>query len=132
MEYIYSQADTLGGKPKVGDSDCVALVRVYAGAPNHRAWKQGARVLGNKSIRKGTAIATFVKGRYPSRSNGNHAALFLRHGPAGDGFWVMDQWAKPNKKSISSRYISKQNKKQNADGTWPRASDNADAYSIIE
>jgi hypothetical protein len=136
MQYIYSKVTDLEGKPKVGTTHCVALVQVYAGAPNHRSWKAGESVLGNASIRIGTAIATFVKGVYQSKSSGNHAALFLRHGV--NGFWVMDQWrddrpASENKKpTISSRFITSRRLKQKKDGSWPDASNNADAYQIIE
>lgn len=47
----------------------------------------------------------------------------------------MDQWKdksgqKP--RPVTSRYISARRVKQNVDGTWYRASDNADAFSIIE
>ncbi len=136
MPYVYLQVSDLEGKPKVGTTQCVALVQTYCGAPNHRAWKAGASVLKNQSIRIGTAIATFVKGGYPSRPSGNHAALFLRHGV--NGFWVMDQWKdhRPpgiNKKPvISSRFIRSRGLKQGRDGSWPDASNNADAYQVIE
>jgi hypothetical protein len=112
-------------------------VEYYAHVPNHRMWAAGQNVLGNKRIAPGTAIATFVKGRYMSSAHGNHAAFFLRQGAPGDGFWVIDQWddASPNrgrKPFISARYIRSLHRKQNVDGTWPFASDNADAYSVIE
>lgn len=119
----------------MGTNDCVALVQFYARAPNHRQWKAGEPVLDNPAMRPGTAIATFVKGRYPNNATGQHAALFLRHGPKGDGFWVMDQWKdKPGQRprSIEARYIRSQHRAQNKDGTWYWASDNADAFSIIE
>lgn len=89
-----------------------------------------------KGIVPGTAIATFVKGRYSSMDKGNHAAFFLRHGAPDTGFWVIDQWkARPgsgDKPTISSRFIVARHKKQNANGSWPRASDNADAFAVIE
>lgn len=136
MPFIYPSAAELEGKGKVGSTQCVALIQIYANAPNHRAWKPGAAVIGNKKILPGTAIATFVNGRYPSMPTGNHAALFLRHGV--NGFWVMDQWksagppGEDKKPTISSRFIRSQRRKQNQNGSWFRASDNADAYSIIE
>ncbi|WP_374580578.1 BPSL0067 family protein [Pseudoduganella sp.] len=136
MQYIYSQVADLEGKAKVGSTQCVALVQAYAGAPHHRSWKAGAPVLGNNNIRIGTAIATFVNGGYQSKSGGNHAALFLRHGV--NGFWVMDQWrddrppGENKKPTISSRFITARRLKQKKDGSWPDASNNADAYQIIE
>ena len=136
MPYVYPTASSLEGKPKVGTTQCVALVELYAGTPSHRQWKAGANVLGNEDIKTGTAIATFVKGRYQSNASGNHAALFLRHGV--NGFWVMDQWKddRPeplNKKpTISSRFIRSRGIKQRRDGSWTDASNNADAYKIID
>ena len=61
----------------VGNHQCVALVRHYAGAPATLAWKQGEAVLGNRLLRKGTAIATFVNGKYANQQQGNHEALYM-------------------------------------------------------
>ncbi len=83
MSYIYSKVDELEGQPVVGSHHCVALVQNYGGAPVTTAWEQGAPVMGNARLAKGTAIATFVKGRYPNHSHGNHAAFFLRAAPGG-------------------------------------------------
>ena len=131
MPYVYSRVDQLEGEPKVGSTQCVALVQAYARVPNHLGWKAGDPVLGNKTILPGTAIATFVKGRYLSQPTGNHAAFFLRHGI--NGFWIMDQWKDPKKKPvISSHFIRALGLRQHENGSWPMASDNADAYSIIE
>lgn len=75
MSYIYSKVDDLDAQPVVGSHQCVALVQIYAGAPATTTWKSGAPVVGNKSLKKGTAIATFVNGRYPNKGHGNHAAF---------------------------------------------------------
>jgi hypothetical protein len=117
---------------KVGIKECVALVQQFGlGAGPSTAWKEGDAVLGNKDIASGTAIATFVKGRYPSLRHGNHAAFFIAQ--AVDGFWVMDQWRDDGKKPlVSKRLIRTEGKKQLANGTWPGGGDNAYAYSIIE
>lgn len=133
MPYIYRQVSSLAGNQKVGSTQCVALVQFYAGVPHHSNWKQGAGVIGNREIIPGTAIATFIRGRYPSRPHGNHAAFFLRHDA--DGFWVIDQWKdRPGQtpRNIEARYIRSRHVKQSADGSWPYASDNADAFSVIE
>jgi hypothetical protein len=80
-------------------------------------------------LSKGTAIATFVDGKYQSLSHGNHAAFFLRQ-DAG-GIWVMDQWSDDKKKpTISSRYLRRKGKDRN--GNFVDPSNNADAYSIIK
>jgi hypothetical protein len=136
VPYIYSAVSSLNGKAKVGTTQCVALVQHFGGVPHTSRWREGQKVLANHSIRPGTAIATFVKGRYPNTRTGNHAALFLRHAP--NGFWVIDQWKddRPEplnrKPKISARLVLSRGKKQNADGSWPSASDNADAFSTIE
>lgn len=128
MSYIYSKVDELEDEPVVGSHQCVALVQKYAGAPVTTAWRQGDAVLGNATMKKGTAIATFVDGRYPNRSHGNHAALFVR--AAGNGIWIMDQWKNKNKTRISLRLITSRGKDKQ--GRYIRPSENADAYSVIE
>lgn len=128
MSYCYSQVDELEDEPVVGTHQCVALVQKYAGAPVTSAWKQGEPVLGNKTLKKGTAIATFVNGRYPNHSHGNHAALFVK--ASGDGIWVMDQWKSESKTRISLRFLSPRGKTKQ--GKYIRPSENADAYSVIE
>ena len=90
MSYTCTQVDDLEKTAMVGNHQCVALVRHYAGAPATLAWKQGKAVLGNRLLRKGTAIATFVNGKYANQQHGNHAALYM--GQALDGILVMDQW----------------------------------------
>jgi len=128
MSYTYAKVDELEGKPVVGSHHCVALVQLYGGAPVTHAWRQGDTVVGNPKMAKGTAIATFVNGRYPNNSHGNHAAFFLREVPG--GIWVMDQWKDKKKVSISSRFIRALG--QSKSGAYLRPSDNADAYAVIE
>ena len=128
MSYMYLKVDGLKGEPVVGSHQCVALVQIYAGAPVTTAWRQGEAVVGHASLTKGTAIATFVNGRYPNHSHGNHAAFFLREVPG--GIWIMDQWKADGKKFISSRLIPSYGQLKN--GKFFRASDNADAYFVIE
>lgn len=127
----YVDVDTLEGQPKVSNKECAGLVNFYTRAGHSSGWVQGERVRGNLTIRKGTAIATFVNGKYPGNEHGNHAALYIRQDA--DGIYMMDQWANNEKKpTISSRYVRFKNVPQNADGTWVSASDNGDAFSIIE
>lgn len=128
MPYIYSEADELEDEPVVGTRQCVALVQRYAGAPVTSAWRQGEAVLGNRNLSKGTAIATFVDGRYPNHSHGNHAAFFIK--ASGDGIWIIDQWKSESKTTISSRFLKPRGK--NKQGRYIRPSENAEAYSVIE
>lgn len=74
MEYVDAGAAALQRQTKVGDGDCVALIQKFTNAGVTAGWRQGAAVLNNKQLRPGTAIATFVKGRYPRLNTGNHAA----------------------------------------------------------
>lgn len=128
MPFVYLEAAALQRKPKLGDGGCVALVRGLTGLKNRPtiSWRQGERVLGNKTIRPGTAIATFVNGRWPRTNTGKHAAFFLRQD--GNRIWIIDQWAE--KELIESRPISPLGIRK--DGTYPRTSDNADAFFVIE
>lgn len=129
MPYVYHDADALEGTEKVGDKHCVALVRHYAGIASTSHWTKGDKVLGHVQLAKGTAIATFVDGRYPNQSGGNHATFYLRQDLG--GIWIMDQWSSDvTKPKVSSRYIRKRGGVR-SDGTYPDASNNAEAFSVI-
>jgi hypothetical protein len=132
MPIIYPDAPRLERHPKVGNKDCVALVKEFTILKNVSTsrWREGEPVLDNRHIAAGTVIATFVRGRYPNRSAGNHAAFYLRPGPG--GFWVIDQWKSDrDKPNITARWIPSRGAKKR-DGTYPLASDNAQAFSIVE
>jgi hypothetical protein len=129
MAYVYSDVENLDGTDKVGSKQCVALVQHYARAPNTGAWKEGKAVLGQGAIPKGTAIATFVDGRYESNSTGNHAALFLSADAT--GIWVIDQWkSDTSKPKVFKRYLRKKGTAK--DGTFLDPSNNAEAFSVID
>ncbi|WP_434623590.1 BPSL0067 family protein [Azospirillum sp. B2RO_4] len=100
--YIASDPDSYvkAGKA-VGSGQCVALVQKATGAPPTSQWIKGPDVWGNATIPVGTAIATFINGKYPSMSSGNHAAIYM--GQDKDGIHVIDQWLghKPSKRTIS-------------------------------
>jgi hypothetical protein len=129
MSYIYASVDDLEGTEKVGSKQCVALLRHYAKLPQTAVWKEGKSVFGNMSVTKGTAIASFVDGKYESLPTGNHAAFYVSQ-DAG-GIWVMDQWFSDEKKPyVSKRYLKKQGKWKN--GKYIDPSNNAEAYSVIE
>ncbi|MBY0555902.1 MAG: BPSL0067 family protein [Burkholderiaceae bacterium] len=76
MPYTYEKVSELEDQEMVGTHQCVALVQRYAGAPVTSAWRQGDAVMGNASLKKGTAIATFIKGRYANHAHGNHRRCF--------------------------------------------------------
>lgn len=128
MAHIYGLVDSLQNKDQVDGGECVALVKKYAHLGATATWRQGRKVLGDKSIHKGTAIATFVHGRYPASSSMNkHAAFYL--GQDDYYIYVMDQWKK--KKTISSRPLPRKGGIR-SDGTYPDASNNAEAFYVIE
>jgi len=129
MSYVYAKADDLEGTGKVGSKQCVALLQHYAKVGNTGTWKEGKAVMGDALLSKGTAIATFVDGKYLSHGTGNHAAFYISQ-DAG-GIWVMDQWANDAKKpKVSKRYIRKKGKLPK--GGYIDPSNNAEAYSVIE
>jgi hypothetical protein len=134
MPYIYKGVRSLQDHPLVDGGDCVALVKAYAPGLKGRhtsTWKEGARVIDVASeLEPGTAIATFVRGRYPQAgTTGKHAAFFIKS--AGSGIWVMDQWKNdPHKPRVSMRHISRAGRRE--DGTYTNPSNNAEAFSVIE
>jgi hypothetical protein len=128
MPYIYAKVDDLEGHALVGSHQCVALAQVMAGAPVTSAWREGAAVRGNLTLAKGTAIATFVNGRYPNRAHGNHAALYV--GQSAAGIVIMDQWRGKNKPKVSLHTIPFAGKDKQ--GRYRNPSNNADAFSVIE
>lgn len=83
MAYIYPNFEQLEGNEKVDDGagnylgQCVSLVKKYTHAPPTAQWREGSHVRGNFALKPGTAIATFIKGRYPSYATGNHAAFVM-------------------------------------------------------
>ncbi|WP_338846680.1 BPSL0067 family protein [Massilia sp. W12] len=128
MPYIYADVDNLQNTDKVGSKHCVALIQHYTDAPNTRDWSEGQVVMGSSGLAKGTAIATFVAGRYPNHSSGNHAAFLLS--VESNGIWVMDQWKDDaSKPKVSKRFLRKKGKDKN--GKFIDPSNNADAYSVI-
>ena len=126
--YQYADVDSLEGADKVGSKQCVALVQIKAGAPVSTAWREGTAVRGQTTLARGTAIATFVNGRYPNQAHGNHAALYM--GQDATGITVMDQWTSDKTKpTISARHLSFLGKDKH--GNYINPSNNADAFSVI-
>ncbi len=130
MSFICKDVDSLQDQPKLGDGGCVDLIKkcIPALANVHTSlWRPGARVVDVKNLPRGTAVATFVDGRYPGLKTGNHAALYLA--TSGAGFYAMDQWAK--KEKISRRRIDPGRTMRN--GTlYGSPSDSAQAFYVIE
>jgi len=111
-------------KMPVGSGECVPLVQAATGAPNHAKWHEGARLADHPNIPEGTAIATFVDGKYPNAAHGNHAAIFVRYGTESgrDGIYVYDQW---HGKAPGQRFLLFNNASRGR-------SNDASAFSVIK
>lgn len=92
-------------KNEQGRSECVELLKSLMNAPRTLFWKEGRKLKASwDSIKPGTAIATFKKGRYPQKSKshqGKHAAIFLRASDA--GIYVFDQFV--GQDDVEERFI---------------------------
>ena len=126
MAYVYSDAESLATKPTVGTKQCVALIKEFTSAPPTAMWKEGKAVKGNLLLAKGTAIATFINGKYPNHASGNHAAFYISQDSL--GIWVVDQWS--TSKTIQKRRLTF--KGQDKNGSFLTPSNNGDAFSVIE
>lgn len=108
----------------VGSGECAALPQYYTRIGPAAGWVEGEKVKGNSTIKKGTAIATFVNGRYPNKPHGNHVALYVSQDTT--GITVVDQWTG---KLPGERVLPFLGEK---DGAYVDPSNNGDAFSIIE
>lgn len=126
MSYIYEDAEKLEGKPAVGNKQCVTLVKHYAGARAASLWREGLAVKGNMTLKPGTAIATFVEGKYQSNATGNHAAFYVSQNA--NGIIVVDQWSRSG--TIQKRLLTFKGRAEK--GRFIDPSNNGDAFSVIE
>lgn len=126
MPYVYENPESLEGDKLVGTHQCVALVKEFARAPATALWREGATVKGNLLLKKGTVIATFVDGKYPNKSTGNHAALYVSQDAS--GITVVDQWTGAG--LIQMRVLSFKGKDKK--GNLINPSSNGDAFSVVE
>lgn len=119
MAFIAQNPEKYEGQV-VGDGQCVAFVKEASEAPQTSQWKEGEKVKG-ADIAKGTAIATFIDGVYPSHARGNHAAIYVEQNDAGIVVW--DQWkGQPvHKRTVYFR-----------GGDSNNLSNDGDAFSVIE
>lgn len=103
-----------------GNTECVEFVRQVTGLLPTPHWKPGTKIsqatMG--SIARGTAIATFVDGKYPTDHLGKHAAIYLSHDK--NSIQVLDQWNKQGK--VEKRQIRFNNNRSGAtrsdEGNW--------------
>lgn len=104
----------------VDNGECVRFVQVAANVPHTTTWIQGEQVKGSAYIPKGTAIATFADGKYPTDRNGKHAAIYISHDDYGIEVW--DQW---RGRPVAKRTIAYK------EGD-PYRSDDGDCFYVIE
>jgi hypothetical protein len=130
--FIYAKVDDLEGQAKVSNKSCASLVQWYTKAPGDakETWREGIKVRGNEGkIKKGTAVATFVNGRYPRTLHNKHAALYIEQDAS--GIWVMDQWEDDTSKpTISKRRMAFKGTHPNST-SYIDPSNNGDALSVI-
>ncbi|MGH6928399.1 MAG: BPSL0067 family protein [Dongiaceae bacterium] len=88
--WVIKDFDKLEGKV-VGSGKCPGIVQSHGGLPLVKAWFEGPKVRGLSVTPYGTAVATFVNGRYPNWETGNHVAIYIDQHPA-KGVLVFDQW----------------------------------------
>jgi hypothetical protein len=136
MPFVYPEVDELRGKPVAGSGTCVDIIKEHVpglrGVPT-TSWKAGVNVMeAGAKVAKGTAIATFVNGRYPRINTGNHAAIVVK--VMASGIWVMDQWANDKRPTIQLRLIRipPPRLQRNPDGSFQDPSNNALAFYVIE
>lgn len=132
MPFFVPNVRALDGTPQVGKGDCVELIKALTPGLkglSTTAWRKGANVLDTTALLPGTAIATFVDGRFPHNETGQHAAFFVAY--AGKAIWVMDQWKDdPKKLTVSKRIIHAGRTRK--DGTFLDLSNSSQAFSVIE
>ena len=107
-----------------GRTECVELIKGLLGAPRTALWREGRKLRMNADqIQPGTAIATFVNGRYPNwqRRGSKHAAIFLR--ATDSGIYVLDQFA--HRRSVKERFIPWHHPRDRS------PSNNASSYSTV-
>lgn len=130
MPHILSAPDTYRTRTfpnSEGHTECVEFIKQTLGAPSTPLWREGARIRRLNSgeqdpVPRGTAIATFVSGRYPQHGNtGKHAAIYM--GQNAEGIQVLDQWRALGR--VLPRTIPWQPRR-------PGLSNDGSAFSVIE
>jgi hypothetical protein len=96
--WIFLDTDKIINYDKLANKECVGIAQETMSMPHTSRWVERAKVLGNDSIKKGTAIATFVDGKYQSLAHGNHVAIYLYQDS--NSIRVIDQWVFNHKKKL--------------------------------
>jgi hypothetical protein len=88
--WVLSGFEKLKGKV-IGSGQCPGIVQTFGHLPLTKYWFEGPKVKGVDVIPYGTAIATFIDGKYKSLQHGNHVAIYIDQDPV-KGVLVFDQW----------------------------------------
>jgi hypothetical protein len=143
MPHVYQNVSALQGKDQVENGECVRLVQHFLPHVGHTStWRPGERVIDilerGGHIEQGTAVSTFVNGRYPTGAH-KHAGFYdgvvtscAAKTSAGRcsvmGIALMDQWrAKPR---IARRTVYRRGGMY-SNGDFPDISNNAEALYTI-
>jgi hypothetical protein len=129
MPKILADPETYTGrsfKNAKGNAECVEFIIKTLNGPSTDYWRPGLKVQqlapgAPDPIAKGTAIATFVDGKYPANSTGQHAAIYL--GQDSQGIQVLDQWR--DRPRVMPRTIYWANH-------GPKLSNQGNAFSVVE
>lgn len=147
MPRTYLNALALEGEPKVAGGECARLLQHFIpGIGLTSSWRPGENVVdvlaSGRSIPIGTAIATFVNGRYPTHGR-RHAALYLgpnmscKSSPKTGkcslmSIRMMDQWnADPGSRFQKDKIAARTVRIYGKNSAYP-LSDNASMFYIIE
>ena len=144
--YVYPNPRSLVGKPYAKDiagrneGECVSLIKKYITELQNKrttTWIEGPNVIEiikkGGTILEGTAIATFVNGRF--ESGHGHAALYVGwindpNPDQGIRIIVVEQYKGTwPTNGIKERPLLNYGKLP--DGTWDRRSNNGRAFSVI-
>jgi hypothetical protein len=113
----------------VGNGECVTACKKFAGLEGTSTdqWRAGPKVVDDKDIKPGTAIATFDdKGHYPGKDQNKNSAIYLGRGTNGS-IWVLDQW--PARPGTTQKAHPPQPRELRPGGT--NVSNNSNAYYVI-
>jgi RHS repeat-associated protein len=116
------------------NNECVDLTKKFSGMGNFvdtSLWRAGPKVVDDKDIKPGTAIATFNttgknKGHYPKGDVPKNSGIYLGPGVNGS-VWILDQW--PARPQIGQKGNSPRERELLPNA--PYASNNSNAYFVI-
>jgi len=113
----------------IGNGECVTACKKFAGleGPSTDQWRAGPKVVDDKDIKPGTAIATFdSKGRYPGKDQDKNSGIYLGRGTNGS-IWILDQW--PARPGTAQKAHPPQPRELRPGGS--NVSNNSNAYFVI-